>query len=303
MSKLQSTDRPGVWSFETSAMKGELSAIPDAHLHGVTSLTQKSTGRQIVQGRLFCLHLYRVLTRNHWLSQCRDAPHTGALEDGEVVIRWPKESLGPGIEGEARYRVSSENSIDLTVTLRNAERWHRDLELYTSNYFDHSMSPGLYTMTPHRGPVSATNPAAVTQPADNPATRFCYLVWPRDIFAAQKFTDGRWEYGTHSPVPWAIGRWFAHPLGFYATRDRRTLAVVMAQPDDCFAVCTTYHSDDPKDGVAHHNSLYHSLIGSDAGPRWQRTLRQRLVLTDWTDEDAPLKAFEAFAKAEPSSGG
>lgn len=293
MASLKPTDRPGVWSFETDAMKGELSASPETHLHGVTSLIQKSTGRQVVREKLFCLHLYRVLTRNHWLSQCRDVPHTGQVEGDELVIRWPRGALGPGLEGEARYRVSSANSIDLTVTLRNTGSWHRDLELYTSNYFDPSMSPGLYTVTPFRGPVSTSNPAILTQPRDNPATRYCYNVWPRDIFGAQKFTDGRWEYGVHAPVPWAIGRWYAYPFGFYATDDRKTLAVVTAQPEDCFALCTSYQSDDPKDGVAHHNSLYHSLLGCDAGPDWQRTVRERLILGEWLD-DAPVKAYEVF---------
>jgi hypothetical protein len=294
LSQLKPTDRPGVWSFETDAMKGEVSVNAETHLHGVTSLVQKTTNRQVVQENLFCLHVYRVLTRNHWLSQCRDVPHTGALENDEVVVRWAEGALGPGLRGEARYRVSSDDSIDLTVTLENSRGWHRDLELYTSNYFDHGMDPGLYTVRPFGGPVSATNPAVVTWPVDSPATRCCYHVWPRDIFGAQKFTDGRWEYGTHSPVPWAISRWLAYPLGFYATADRRTLVVVMAEPDDCFAVCTSYHSDDPEDDVAHHNSLYHNLMGIDAGPGWRRSVRQRLVVTDWADEDAPLRAFEAF---------
>ncbi len=290
---LTPTDRPGVWSFETGAMKGELSASPETHAHGVTSLVQKRTGRQVVREKLFCLHLYRALTRNHWLSQCRDVRHTGGVEGEELVIRWPKDALGPGLEGEARYRVSSPDSIDLTVTLRNAGRWHRDLELYTSNYFDPGMRPGLYTVTPFRGPVSDANPPAVTLPEDNPATRYCYHAWPRDILGAQRFTDGRWEYGTHSPVPWAVGRWYAYPFGFYATEDRRTLAVVMARAEDCYGMCTSYHSDDPKDGVAHHNSLYHNLIGCDAGPGWERTVRQRLTLGEWT-EDAPARAYERF---------
>ena len=68
----------------------------------------------------------------------------------------------------------------------------------------------------------------------------------------------------------------------------------MAERDDCFALCTSYRSDDPRDEVAHHNSLYHNLVGSEAAPGWRKTLRQRLVLTDWTDDDVPLRAFEAF---------
>lgn len=299
MSALQPTDRAGVWSFETDAMKGELSANAETHQHGITSLTQKSTSRQIVREKLFCLHLYRVLARSQWFSQCRDVPHTGKVEGDELVIRWPasKEntpSLGPGLEGEARYRVVAADAIDLTVTLKNTGRWHRDLELYTSNYFDASMNPGLYTITPYRGPVSATNPAQLTHPLDNPCSRYCYNAWPRDIFAAQMFTDGRWEYGTHSPVAWAIARWFAWPFGFYATSDRKTLAMVMAKPDDCFGMCCSYHSDDPKDGVAHHNSLYHDLIGRDVGPGAVVTVRQRLVLTAWGEEETPVKVYEAF---------
>ena len=303
MSALTPTDRPGVWSFETDAMKGELSANAETHQHGVTSLTQKSTGRQVVREKLFCLHLYRVLARNQWFSQCRDLAHTVELAGDELVVRWPltkkadEPAFAPGVEAEARYKVVAANAIELAVTLKNTARWHRDFELFTSNYFDASMNPGLYTITPYRGPISDKNPAVVTQPLDNPCSRFCYNGWPRDIFAAQIFTDGRWEYGMHSPVAWALGRWFAYPFGFYSTGDRKTLAVVMARPDDCFGMCTSYHSDDPKDGVAHHNSIYHNLVGCDVGPGWQRTLRQRLTLTDWEADDAPLKAYQEFVAA------
>lgn len=309
MNQLKPTDRPGAWSFETDAMKGELSADAETHLHGITSLTQKSTGRQVVRERLFCLHLYRVLARNQWFSQCRDVPHTAKLEGDELVVQWPLTKpevpgFGPGLEAEARYRVAAVNAVDLTVTIKNTTRWHRDLELFTSNYFDAAMNPCFYTVTPYRGPVGPKNAAVLTQPLDNPCSRFCYNGWPRDIFAAQKFFDGRWEYGTHSPVAWAIGRWFAYPFGFYATGDRKTIAVVMARPDDCFGMCSSYHSDDPKDGVAHHNSLYHNLLGRDVGPASQHTLRQRLVLTDWVDDDAPLKAYQEFVAAmQPKPAG
>jgi len=295
MATLTPTDRPHTWSFDTDVMCGEVAADAGSHRHGVVSLVQKSTGRQVVQGNLFCLHVYRVLARNQWLSQARDVPHEATIEGDELVVRWQQDALGPGLEAEARYAVSSENSIDLALTLRNRSRWHRDLELYTSNYFDLSMAPGLYTVAPFSGAVSAANPPVLTRPADNDISRHCYCAWPRDNFAARMFTDGRWEHGTHSPVPWAIGRWMAHPLGFYATEDRRTLAVVMAKPQECFAVCTSYHSDDPADGVAHHNSLYHNLIGEDAGPGWERTLRQRLVLTEWSADDTPLQVSAAFA--------
>ena len=95
----------------------------------------------------------------------------------------------------------------------------------------------------------------------------------------------------------AVGRWFAYPFGYYATADRKTMAVVMAHPDDCFGMCSSYHSDDPKDGVAHHNSLYHDLLGRDSSPGSQHVLRQRLVLCDGTDEGTPLKAYEEFLRA------
>ena len=294
MSELKTTDRPEVWAFETAALRGELSASSATQRHGITSLIQKSTNRQIVQEGLYCLHLYRILTRNHWLSQCRDVPHSGRVEADQLVIRWPSEALGPGLEAEARYRLFGDNAIDLTVTLRNAHRWHRDLELYTSNYFAPGMSPGLYTVRPFSGPAFAGSGAVLTQPVGNTATTGCYHAWPRDSLAAQKFTDGRWEYGTHSPVPWTIGRWLAQPLGFYATDDRQTLAVVMARAEQCFAMGTSYRSDDPNDDVAQHNSLYHNLIGEDVGPGWERVLHQRLLLTTWEDDEAPLQAFAGF---------
>ena len=290
---LTPTSAPAAWAFETPMMRGELSADPGGNRHGVTSLVQLSTGRQIVQPGLYCLHLYRVLSRNHWLSQCRDVPHEGEIEGDELVIRWAADTLGPGLSAEARYAVVADEAIDLTVTLRNERGWHRDLELYTSNYLQAGMFPGVYTARPYSGPAWSV-PGVLTRPTASAATAGCYHAWPRDSFAAQKFTDGRWEYGTHSPVPWVVGRWLAQPLGLYATDDRRTLAVVMARYEDCFGVCTSYRSDDPTDDVAHHNSLYHNLVGEDVGPGWERTLRQRLVIAEWEDDETPLRALAAF---------
>jgi hypothetical protein len=45
--------------------------------------------------------------------------------------------------------------------------------------------------------------------------------------------------------------------------------------------------------AARHNSLYHNLAGCDAGPGWERALRQRLVLGAW-DETAFGEAYREF---------
>ena len=88
-----------------------------------------------------------------------------------------------------------------------------------------------------------------------------YLAYPRDLRAARMIYDGRWEQG-HSPVQWSVTRFLAAPLSLMRDAKRDVTFVLMARPEDCFAVAMPYNKE-PPDGVAGHRSMYFSLFGGD----------------------------------------
>ncbi|MFW6171725.1 MAG: hypothetical protein ACODAD_14650, partial [Planctomycetota bacterium] len=97
-----------------------------------------------------------------------------------------------------------------------------------------------------------------------------WQMFPRDEEAVQLIQDGRWRHPPH-PVQWAIRPRLAGPLGLRRDRETGLAALVMAPPEDCFAVATPY-------GQEGHRSLYLSLLGQDIKRGQTVSARARLVI-------------------------
>jgi hypothetical protein len=70
---------------------------------------------------------------------------------------------------------------------------------------------------------------------------------------------------------------------------RNLTALVMAPPEDCFAVATPFGADG-------HRSLYLSLIGRDLAAGTAVTVRSRLVIgRDISDQQA-ISLYQAYLK-------
>ena len=78
--------------------------------------------------------------------------------------------------------------------------------------------------------------------------------------------------------------------------DARVAAAMMCVPEDCYAVVCGYNSDNMADPFKAQTPLYFSLFGRDLSPGDEATACVRLaVLSDATDTDAALAAYEEFA--------
>jgi hypothetical protein len=232
-----------------------------------------------IAGSLGILSPYRLLTTDarfgtaawDWASQAR------LLPDGSVEVRWSPDAQHP-LEITAVYRWSAPTVLDFTATVKPQQDL-RKFELFLASYFNGFPVSLVYVQE---------NPQAAGKPAFMEAVK-AVAVWQaflRDDDAARIITDGRWKFPPN-PVEWKIMPRLAAPLA--VRRDAKTglAAVLMAPPQDCFAVLTPFGEED-------HRSLYLSLFGRDLKAGEFATARARLVIgRDISDEQA-IALYKAY---------
>ncbi|HID23963.1 MAG TPA: hypothetical protein EYP14_16400 [Planctomycetaceae bacterium] len=71
------------------------------------------------------------------------------------------------------------------------------------------------------------------------------------------------------------------------------MAVLMAPPEDCFAVATPYDKT-PPDGVAGHRSLYLCLFGQDVTAGQTVQARTRCVVGDTITDEVAVRRYREY---------
>ncbi len=283
----------GFYRFDTGAIKGKLRL--DGRSQGIVSLIDVETGAHVAHGGGLpgVLSLYRIFAENKRFGHAaRDWPTVSKLlDDGSVEVRWPPAADHP-LNMTAVYRLSAPDTIDLETTVKPQVDMPR-FELFLSSYFGPEYRALVY-VKPSR---FSGGPSILMRADVNVMVDGTYLMFPRDLRAAQMTFDGRWELPPN-PVQWSVTRWLAGPMA--VRRDEKTgvTAVLMSRPEDCFAVSMPYNKT-PPDGVAGHNSLYMSLFGQDLGANQTATTHSRLVVGKLTDQQA-IERYEAYVKHHPS---
>jgi hypothetical protein len=216
---------------------------------------------------------YRLLdsTTRYSVAGWEWASTAEQLPDGAVAVHWTSDAVHP-FDMAATYRWSASNALDVTTTVTAHKDLHR-FEVFLASYFEGFATASAYTK---QGFLEAKKEAGVWQ------------AFPRDAGAERIITDGRWKRPPN-PVDWQLRPALAAPLALRRDAKSGLVALVMAPPQDCFAVCMPY-SEEP------HCSLYLSLFGCDLKPGESATARARLVLgRDISDEQA-VKLYESFIK-------
>jgi hypothetical protein len=72
-------------------------------------------------------------------------------------------------------------------------------------------------------------------------------------------------------------------------------ALIMAPPDDCFAIATPY-------GEEGHRSIYLSLLGRDLKAGQTATARSRLVIGRNISDDQAIVIYQEYAKEVQTVG-
>ncbi|MEW6235766.1 MAG: hypothetical protein AB1656_10305 [Candidatus Omnitrophota bacterium] len=282
----------GFFEFDTGALKGKLRA--DASSQGVVSIVDASSGVELAYGgdNPGIFSLYRVLSTNkRWGEDARARQKLAKpLDDGRAHIYWPPDENNP-YEMSAIYGWKAPEALDLEILCKP----HQDMknfEIFLSSYFAKDFQSWIYAKAPRHAPGVPAFLAA----DGNPLVLGTYLAFPRDLAAAQLFCDGRWELGSN-PVQWSLTRYLEAPIGMRKNANTGLTAVMMAKPEDCFALETPYNLN-PPDGVAGHNSLYMSFIGKDVAANDTVSVRARLVIGPNISDQAALELYQRFVKGE-----
>ena len=285
----------GGFDFETAQMQGTVRL--DGKYHGVTGLIDKRTGKQVIDPRYSALNLFRLFSVNQGMGQPRTMERTTHVSSDWIEVKWPATD---GHKGEitARYEVSSPNTIDLTVTVQ-VHGSYRGYELFLSSYFDKALRPHVY-LKPQRRAGAEAEPELVL-PTVNDVFRGTVLVFPRDVHAARRCLDGRWErneWGAPT-VQMCPARHYGHCLAFLTDAESPLGVVLMSHPRYCYAISTRYHADDDADRLTTYSAFDLSLFGNDLLPGDQRTVKVRLAVTELDDAwSQPLGLYRAFLSEE-----
>jgi hypothetical protein len=243
-------------------------------------LVEGTGGRAIARGHGVFSH-YRLLdAENRYGHGAWDWPSQASLlADGTVQVDWPA-CEGLPLNMKVVYRWSDASTFDITTSI-SPIRDLRRVESFLASYFE-----GFSQSFAYVGPCKETDgKPGFLEAFPSYGT---WQMFPRDAQAVKVIQDGRWQHPPN-PVQWKIMPQLAGPLAMRRDAERNLTALVMAPPEDCFAVATPCNAEG-------HRSLYLSLIGRDIKAGQTISARSRLIVaTDISDERA-IALYEAYVR-------
>jgi hypothetical protein len=276
--------------FDTGVLRGELRK--DGQTLGLSSVVHIPSGTKL-DGRFGIFSYYRIFTTNkryghaawEWPSESK------LLPDGAVQIVWPAEKDHP-FEMTATYGLADETTLDVQ-TLVKAQTDLPRFEVFLASYFREIFpTPCVYV---------GGNPQTEGKPGFLAAEKSFgdWQMFPKNEQALPMIHDGRWQKEPN-PVKWTIMPYMAAPIGVRLAAGAGVTIVLMAPPDDCFAISTPYEGEN-------HYSLYLSLFGRDVKAGETVESRSRLVVTTAVSNDQILGLYKKYLKelrgSAPSSTG
>lgn len=252
---------PGEFAFDTGVLRGRLG--PPGRGNGLAAVVHVPTGAALDRGAdghgLFS-H-YRVFSngQRHGAGAWDWPKETRLLADGAVELHWRPGPTQP-FELRAIYRWSAPDALDLTTEVA-PRAGLAGFEVFLASYFAESFTNAAVWCKP----PAADSPPVFTEatPAHGP-----WQMFPRDAAAVARIADGRWQLPPH-PVAWTSRPFLAAPLAVRRAPTHGVTAVLMAAPDDAFAVAMPHQADA-------HYSVYFSLCGRDLRAGETARLRSRL---------------------------
>jgi len=267
----------GRYSFNTGVLQGKLGG--NDRTLGLSSAVHVPSGARL-SGKFGVLSYYRVFTTNKRYGHAAwDWPSKSKLlTDGAVEIIWPEGEDRP-FEMTAVYRWKDKSTLDVETIVTP----HKDLskfEVFLASYFHESFSsPYVYV---------GSNPEAQGK-AGLLTARESFGKWqmfPRNQDVLEIIHDGRWQKKP-SPVDWVIMPAVAAPIAVRRSNAEDLTVILMAPPDDCFAIATPYRGES-------HYSLYLSLFGRDIKTGETATARSRLVITGRVSDQKILHLYQKY---------
>jgi len=273
------SNEKGEYVFNTGALRGKLR--PDGKSLGLSSVIHIPSGVQL-NGSYGIFSYYRIFTTNkRYGTAAWDRPSVSKLlPDGAVEVVWPAGTEHP-FEITAVYRLTDETTLDLETTVKARKDLH-NFELFLASYFNESFPvPYVYAYNNHETKGKPGFMMAQKSFGD-------WQMFPRDKNMLHIIHDGRWEKEPN-PVKWVIMPYLEAPICVRRGDTAELTAILMAPPQDCFAIATPYRGES-------HYSLYLSLFGRDIKAGETVRSRCRLVVAAAISEQQILDIYHKYIK-------
>jgi hypothetical protein len=278
-------DGKGGYTFDTGVLRGTM--CPNGRLQGLTSVTHVPSGARLDRS-MGILSFYRVFTTGkRYGAGAWDWPATATLLAGATVQVSSPETADRPFATCATYRWKDPQTLDVETAVTA----HKDLagfESFLASYFDAAFpSPFVYV---------SENPEAGGKPGLLLAKKSFgdWQMFPRDPQAVPIIQDGRWNLEPN-PVNWTIMPRLNAPLCLRRGAAGGLAMIVMAPPEDCFAVAT------PCEGEAHY-SLYLSRFGRDIKAGQTVKARTRFTITSGASDEQVIAMYQRYVN-ELAGGG
>lgn len=267
----------GEFTFDTGLLSGKLRA--EGKSVGLLPVVHIPSGATLTRSMGFAGH-YRVFSTNkrygpgawYWPSEAKLAG------DGSVETHWSADAERP-FDMWAVYRWVAPGTLDVETRVLSSTDI-LDFEVFEAQYFSEGFSESL--VYARGGPEG--KPAFI--PAEQSAG--VWQMFPRDGEAVKMIRDGRWKIPP-SPVDWVIRPVLEQPVGIRRHRGSGLAIVMMAPPEDCFAVSTPHQAEG-------HYSMYFSLFGRTLKAGEPARARVRIMLMTAPTDKEVLDAYKAYLR-------
>jgi hypothetical protein len=269
----------GGYEFDTGILRGGLRRAGKGL--GLTSAVHVPTGTTL-NGAYGILSYYRVFTTNkRYGTAAWSWPGTSKLlPDGAVQVTWPEADDRP-FEMIAIYRLRDGSTLDVETIVKPGKDLSK-FEVFLASYFHESFPLPQIFVTPDPKIVGMRTFMTAKKSFGN------WQMFPRNYDVMPIIRDGRWQKQPN-PVDWKIMPPMAKPIALRRGDKAAPTAILMAPPDDCFAISTPYEGEG-------HYSTYFSLFGCDIEAGQTARARLRLVVMKVASNREILKLYNKYMK-------
>jgi hypothetical protein len=269
----------GEFLFDTGVLSGKLRS--EGKSSGLLPVVHSASGEILTSSMGFAGH-YRVFSGSRrfgegawdWQS------HARLLQDGTVEVHWPAAGNRP-FALWAVYRWVAPATLDVeTRVLPRTDL--PDFEVFLAWYFNNDFASGAVLASDEQTRIDFVT-------AD--AAHGAWQMFPRDHSAIRLIQDGRWKVPPN-PVDWVLRSAFARAIGLRSNGTAGLTALVMASPQDCFAISMP-HEADP------HRSLYVSLFGRSIKAGQTARAHTRTVIAPRTSVEEIERLYDEFLRGLP----
>jgi hypothetical protein len=271
--------KDGGYEFDTGILCGRLREAGKGL--GLTSVVHVPTGTKL-NGAYGILSYYRVFTTNkRYGTAAWSWPGSSKLlPNGTVQVTWPEADDRP-FEMTAIYHFCDDSTLD-AETIVKAGKDLSKFEVFLASYFNEAFPlPQVYV---------AASPETEGKPAFLTAKKSFgnWQMFPRNEDVLPIIRDGRWQKEPN-PVDWRIMPRMAMPIALRRGSDAAPTVILMAPPEDCFAIASPYEAEG-------HYSMYFSLFGGDIMAGQMARARLRLVVTSTASDREFLDLYHKYMK-------